>query len=298
MRYGVMAVQAETLMPPGAAVGELLKKQITLDYAGLVRQVVRHGFHLIELSADFGMIYPPAFEPKSIRRLNQLRERLGLSYTVHLPFWSLEPSTPLDEIRRAAVRTLVDAIHVCRVLEPEVYVLHATGEMASDFYTMDIAHAARSFLMRKFQSHAKASIEAILAQTGIPARKLAVETIHFPFDLTLELAEELGVSICLDTGHVLAGYSGPVELFDALEVCLPHLAEVHLHDSPWQGPAHILRDGEDHRTLGLGDLDVARFLARLDASRFDGPVIFELNTSEALQSLAVIENLARQQVAV
>jgi sugar phosphate isomerase/epimerase len=298
MRYGIMAVQAETLMPPGASTGELLKKHVTLDYAGLVRQVVRHGFHLVELSADFGMIYPPAFDPKSIRRLNQLRERMGLSYTVHLPFWSVEPSTPLDEVRRAAVRTLVDAVRVCETLEPEVYVLHATGKMASDFYTMAIAQAARSFLMGKFQSHAKASVEAVLTQTGIPARKLAVETIHFPFDLTLELAEELGTSMCLDTGHVLAGYSGPVDLFDALEACLPHLAEVHLHDSPWQGPAHILRDGEDHRALGLGDLDVARFLARLDAARFDGPIIFELNTSEALQSLAVVESLTRQQVAV
>lgn len=52
------------------------------------------------------------------------------------------------------------------------------------------------------------------------------------------------------------------------------------------------------RALGLGDLDVARFLARLEAIRFDGPVIFDLNTSEALQSLAVVEGLARQQVAV
>jgi sugar phosphate isomerase/epimerase len=120
---------------------------------------------------------------------------------------------------------------------------------------------------------------------------LAIETVEFPFDLTLALAEELDLSLCLDTGHVLVGFSGPVDLFEALERCLPRLGEIHLHDGPWQGPEREIRYGLDHAPLGAGDLDVGRLLDRLAEAGFTGPIIFELTVEEALASLEVIRAL-------
>ena len=166
--------------------------------------------------------------------------------------------------------------------------LHATGALAAEFYRMRLPELARAVILRQFKSHARESIQAILAETGIPSRRLAVETIEFPFDLTLELAEELDLSVCLDTGHVLVGFSGPIDLFDALERCLPRLAEVHFHDGPWQGPNQVIGYGKDHQALGKGDLDVARFLGRLAAAGFTGPLVFELTVPEAEASLEVI----------
>ena len=119
--------------------------------------------------------------------------------------------------------------------------------------------------------------ESILAETGIPSRQLAIETIEFPFDLTLELAETLDLSLCLDTGHVLVGFSGPVGLVEALERCLPRLAEIHLHDGPWQGPGayHRLRPGSPapgERRPGHRPTCSTAW----SRPAFAGPIIFEL----------------------
>ncbi len=97
--------------------------------------------------------------------------------------------------------------------------------------------------------------------------------------------------MCLDVGHVLAGFAGSVELFDVLERMLPRLAEIHLHDCPWYGRDGRIGYGKDHSPLGTGDLDVARLLNRLEAAHFAGPLIFELTLEEALASMQVIRSL-------
>ena len=139
-------------------------------------------------------------------------------------------------------------------------------------------------------------MQAILAETGLASRKLAIETIEFPFDLTLELAEQLDLSMCLDTGHVLVGFSGPIDIFEALERCLPRLAEIHLHDGPWQGPEQNIGYNQDHQPLGKGDLDVARLLDRLASAGYQGPLVFELRVEEALASLERIRAIRSQAV--
>jgi sugar phosphate isomerase/epimerase len=145
--------------------------------------------------------------------------------------------------------------------------------------------------VRQFQSCARQSIQAILRQTGLASRRIALETIEFPFDLTFELAEEADLSMCLDTGHVLVGFCGPITLEEALERCLPRLAEVHFHDGPWQGPERSIGYGKDHQPLGAGDLPVADFLDRLAAASFTGPLIFEMRLPQALQSLDVVRRV-------
>jgi len=172
-----------------------------------------------------------------------------------------------------------------------MYVLHATGALAAEFYRMRMSESARNLLLRIFQAGAKQSLKNILAETGLMPRKLAIETVEFPFDLTIELAEELDLSLCLDTGHVLVGFSGPVDLFDALERCLPRLGEIHLHDGPWQGPQMNIGYGKDHQALGKGDLDLPRFLDRLASADFQGPIIFELSVDEALSSVELIRKI-------
>jgi hypothetical protein len=189
------------------------------------------------------------------------------------------------------VRALVEVLRATLPLQVENYVLHATGALAAEFYHSSLPEPARGLLMRLFQANAAQSIQTILVETGIDSRRLAIETIEFPFDLMRELAEMLDLSICLDTGHVLAGFSGPIGIFDALDRCLPRLAQLHLHDAPWQGPEMKLGYGKDHQPLGAGDLDVGRLLDRLAAVGFSGPLIFELRVEEALASLDVIRRL-------
>jgi sugar phosphate isomerase/epimerase len=196
-------------------------------------------------------------------------------------------------VRQGSVQAVVDTVKATLPLEPEVYVLHATGALAAEFYNMKISETARTIILRQFQNGARESIKSILAETGLPSRKLAIETIEFPLDLTLELADELDLSICLDTGHVLAGFPGWFDFFDVVERILPRLAEVHLHDSK-QMPEGRRGYGEDHKPLGQGDLALGHFLDRLAEANFSGPLVFELKVDEALESLKVVKSIRSQ----
>ncbi len=200
----------------------------------------------------------------------------------------METSTPLTPVRQGSVKAVVDILQATRPLAPEIYVLHATGALAAEFYGMDLPETAKSIILRQFQNSARESIQTILSETGLPSHQLAIETVEFPFDLTLELAEELDTSICFDTGHVLAGLSGPVDLFDALERCLPRLSEIHLHDGPSINKTKEIVYGQDHQPLGTGDLDTDRMLDWLEEQNFTGPIIFEMRHDQALASLEVI----------
>jgi sugar phosphate isomerase/epimerase len=256
------------------------------DAAILVERIADLGFKLIELNTDLNVFFPDSFGLPTIRRLQALKESKGLSYTVHLPLWSLEPSTPVQWVREGSVEALVDAVLRLAPLEPESYVLHATGALASEFYRMaTIPDEARPLVVGMFQRHAAHSVEELLRRTRLPSRAIAVETIEFPFDLTLALAEELDLSLCLDTGHVLAKYSGPVTFEEALQRSLPRLAEVHLHDGYYRPqPDRTFRRG-DHLPLGEGNLPLDFLLDTLKEAGFEGPIIFELTIQEARASL-------------
>ena len=289
MRFGIMAMQLEALVPAGVPAEQVMAGLMSFDHAGLVKGLADKGFNPIELGGDLGMFLPNAYSPQSVERLAALKSE-GLAYTLHLPLWSVEPSTPLAPVRKGSVEAVVQTIKAAAPVEPEVYVLHATGALAAEFYNMKISELARTLILRQFQEGARQSLRTILTETGIPSRRLAIETIEFPLDLTLELAEEFDLSMCLDTGHVLAGFPGWFDFFEVLEKMLPRLAEVHLHDCKKMPPG-VRGYGEDHKPLGTGDLDLGGFLDLLSAANFNGPLVFELNVPEALESLKVVKSI-------
>jgi sugar phosphate isomerase/epimerase len=288
MRFGIMNMQIDSLVPAGLAPEQAMAHVLGFNHVDLVRKLVEQGYSTIELGGDLGIFLPQAYSPDTVEKLAQYKHETGIGYTLHLPLWSVEASTPQTPVRVGSVKALVDYIQATKSLEPEVYVLHAFGALASEFYQMKISNIARGFILRIFQSGARESIKAILGETGISSRKLAVETVEFPLELNMELAEELDTSFCFDTGHVLSGFSGEVDFFTALEKMLPRLAEVHLHDSPLHLPGTPIVYGKDHQALGHGDLNVGKFLDCLEMAHFSGPLIFELNPGEASESLDVI----------
>jgi sugar phosphate isomerase/epimerase len=264
---------------------------LDVDVAAQVAQLADLGFRLIELNPDLAIFFPRSYDLATIRRLGALKEQRQLSYTVHLPLWSIEPSTPVQAVRQGSVDTLVDAVLRLAPLEPEVYVMHATGPLAAEFTRMKAVEPMRPLVLGLFAAQAQRSIEELLERTGVAARLLAIETVEFPFDLTLQLAEDLDLSMCLDTGHILAGYTSGISLLDALQRTLPRLAEIHLHD----GYRHELPGGavsvDDHLPLGAGDLPLGDFLDGVVESGFSGPTILELSLEGARASLETVGTL-------
>jgi sugar phosphate isomerase/epimerase len=156
---------------------------------------------------------------------------------------------------------------------------------------MKAVGAVRPLVLRLFATQARRSIEELLSRTGLPPNFLAIETIEFPFELTLELAESLDLSMCLDTGHILAGYTTGVSVLEALRQMLPRLGEIHLHDGYRRELSPGAFSVADHLPLGAGDLALEGFLDALATSDFLGPIIFELSIEEALASLDEIRAL-------
>lgn len=293
MRFGIMEMQLDALIPPGKPPQEIVAALMQFDHSSLARNLYNSGFNPIELGGDLSLFLPQSYSSESIQKLLEFKQETGVAFTCHLPLWSVEPSTPLVPVRQGSVQAVVEIIKATLPLGIENYVLHSTGSLAAEFYQMRLPDVGKAIVLRQFQAGALESIRSILGQTGIPSRKLAVETLEFPFELTLEIAEQADTSICLDVGHVLVGFAGEVELFDVLEKVLPRLGEVHLHDAPYQGTGvnRKIHYGKDHSVLGTGDLDVPRLLARLMETKPDIPIIFELKLDEALESLNYIRKV-------
>jgi sugar phosphate isomerase/epimerase len=291
MRFGIMELQLDRLIPAQVSGKDAIDQILNFNRANLVHGLAESGFSLVELGGDLGLFFPTAYKPANIQRLLQVKQELNLAYTIHLPLWSVEPSTPLEPVRLGSVDAILDVMDAVEILEPEVYVLHATGSLAAEFYRMQLPEAAKNLALKQFQGGAISSIMTILEESGLPSRMLAIETIEFPLELTLEIAELLDLSICLDTGHLLAGFSGAINFEDALDICLPRLAEVHLHDSPNYMRTGQLGYGQDHQPLGTGDLNVKRLLNRLKKHDVNLPIIFELNVADAQKSLVYLEKI-------
>lgn len=289
MNFGIMSSQTDLLIPAGISTENLYSHIAKYSQKDLIQEIVAFGFKTIELSGDLQILLPNLYDSTSMQDLKKLKSDLDLTFTVHLPLWSVEPSTMLSPVRNGSVQALVDHINLVRHLDPEIYVLHATGSLAAEFYRMNLPPVAKNFLLKQFQQEAMESISRILTETGIPKRRLAIETIEFPLDLTLAIADELDVSICFDTGHILAGFSGSVGFFEAFDLCLPKIAEIHLHDCPAFNQGDQIGYGRDHQPIGKGDLDINGLLDRLISEKFRGPIIIELKIQEAIESLKIIQ---------
>ncbi len=167
MRFGIMEMQIGMLIPDGLPAPDMLARVAGFEHVDLTRKVAESGFRAIELGGDLSLFFPGAYSPAAIEKLAALKQELGLTYTVHLPLWSIEPSTPLAPVRRGSAQALADIIRATMLLDPEDYVLHATGPLAAEFYRMSLPELAHSLILRQFQNNARDSVEWILRETGL-----------------------------------------------------------------------------------------------------------------------------------
>lgn len=257
------------------------------DYPQFCKSVIKGGFRVIELLLDIDYIIPGYLNEERIKRFMEMKEEEKITYTAHLPLWSIEPASPNEYIRRASVESLVHSIEVVKILEPECYVLHLTGALAAEFTRLSLPENYKELINRYMLSYAANSIEEILSKADIPSRKLALENVEFPFRLTREIVDDFDLSICFDTGHLLAGYSGKYSIMDFLRRHWDRIIEIHLHDGFYRKQNGIVVR-KAHLPLGSGDLPVSEFIEYLNENAFKGPIVFELPFDKAKRSMEVI----------
>ncbi len=264
--------------------------EMNLSFVDVVKKAseisnLRH----FEITADLIYVLPGLITQETINALMDLKREYQWNFSVHLPLWSIEPSSPNQYIREASVNCIINTIRLTSPLEPTCYVLHATGALATEFYHMNVPGPMKDFIIAQFSLNACRSIEQILDATKIEPRRIAVENVEFPFKPFFESVEDLDVSICFDTGHLLAGYSGQWTVMDFLETYHDRIVELHLHDGR--------HPQIDHRPLGTHDLPVKELLTWLMDRNFTGPLVFELTYQGTVESLQYLQNVVPEALA-
>ena len=245
---------------------------------------------VIEISMDIAHIIPGALTSKTMGQLAELKDEFGHSYTVHLPFWSVELASFNEPVRKGSVESIVESIRLAEPLEPECYVLHSTGSLAAEISRLNYSKEMVNVICTAMAGFSARSVEEILTQTEIGPRQIAVENIEFPFEITRSIIDEYDLSICFDTGHLLAKFSGNESIFDFYKTHKDKIVELHLNDGTYKNVEGVSVT-DDHLAIGTGDLPVHDFMIELVKDCFQGPTIFELTTEEVKQSLQKIRTV-------
>ncbi len=254
-----------------------------LDYLSAVKRLIDTNIRHFEITADLAYVLPGLITENTIAQLKKVKKEYNISFSVHLPLWSIEPASPNRFIQKASIECLIHSINLFKSLTPTSWVLHATGALIAEFSRLKLPQMAYSVMMSQFATLAQKSIEHILDHTKIDSRTIAIENVEFPFQFMESCLEELDLGICFDTGHLLAGYSGKWDFMEFYERYKDRIIEIHFHDGEYPRI--------DHRPLGKHQLPVKKFLQNLLHDNFSGPVVFELSYKEALESLSYIKEI-------
>jgi sugar phosphate isomerase/epimerase len=209
----------------------------------------------------------------AVARLAVLASNSHLSYTIHLPL-----TCPLgaadSRVREQAVRACRRIVSLTAPLAPFAYVLHLSGE-PSDF--------KQERAIVEWQRRVTASLEALLSD-GLAPRAVSIENLDYPFSIAAPVVAHLGLSLCMDVGHLLKRGDS---LIAHLDRYLPETRVVHLHG---------VHQGRDHRDLSMLSTDVLYSLYEYLTKHSDDMRVLTLevfNQPDLIASLCVMEALLK-----
>jgi len=291
LRFGITALEFQEVAQ--RVIKDGIPDFSQLDVPTLINDSVSHGWSVLELSLDVKHVIPQSVTPEVIHRLLEMKENSGLSYTVHLPYWSIELATFNEHVRKGCVETITEVIEITEPLEPEAYVLHSTGYLAEEFSNLPYNPNLVRLICTLLSGFAATSVEEIISRTEINPRRLAIENYTFPFDIIRDVIDDLDTSICFDTAHLLCRMSGSETIMEFYNKHKDRISEIHLQDGTYtKYDGAVARN--DHVALGqgiMGNPVLREFLVELQKDKFDGPLIFELSKEEASESLEHIRRV-------
>ncbi len=284
LRFGITALEFQDVAQRVVVNGSPDFSRVSV--VDIVRDALLDNYSVIEVTMDAKHMVPGSITPDTINQLADLRETLDHSYSIHLPFWSVELATFNEHVRKGSVDSIIEAIELSKPLEPEAYVLHASGDLAAGFSKMKYDPTLVRLISTLLAGFAASSIEDIVSRTEINPRELAIENVDFPFTILRDVVDDLDTSICFDTAHLLAEMSGTESVMEFYAEHKDRIIEVHLQDAAKDDDDTAVQ--EDHVALGRGKMGKAvlrEFLSGLVKDEFEGPIIFELTRDEARESL-------------
>ena len=194
-----------------------------------------------------------------ITELVQLAAEFDLSYNVHLPT-DISISDPNPARQADAVETIIQAMALVGPLDPTALILHVPyGESTSD-----------NSAVERWQNRVYQNLKEIVS-TVENKKIIAVENLNYPLGLLDGIIADLGLSICLDLGHLMIYGHDVLEVFDTYAA---KTSVIHLHG---------VENDRDHISLErLSDKLMQAVLQVLN--KFTGTVSLEVFSFENLDS--------------
>jgi len=203
-----------------------------------------------------------------IHHLETLAREFDLVYNVHLPYdVSLADSDQGKRYRAIdAVRRVMD---LTAPLCPTTYTLHLPYDDPNN--STDTVQA--------WQDRCMDGVARLLSPGGKPSG-ISVETLDYPFEWFRPVIETLGLSVCLDVGHLML-YE--MDLAEALKRYKDRTAILHIHG---------VKNGRDHLALNQADSRPQMDILKTFLPRFKGTVSIEVFSYPHLaESLPVLKHL-------
>ncbi len=286
MRFGITPLEAESFKKVFNGEKGGLIDFSEIHFSDIILNVVECGFQHCEISLDLFQVLPIEMDNKEQKRIVNLKKQHDITFSAHFPIWSVELSSPNKFIREASVQSCIDSFNKFKFLEPdiEVFVIHPTGVFTASIGVLGLGSKANEIIYHVLTNYAIQSVKKIIKKTRISKSKIAIENIEYPFERTIEIINKLkGTKLCLDTAHLLGGFSGDIDLIETTESYLDITSEIHLQDYSDNFPS------PDHVALGRGNNFPIKFLKMIHEYDFKGPIVFELGLNQAIESFDFIK---------
>ncbi len=258
---------------------------------GLIKSVMflkEIDVRLIEVLADTIHVRPSYFSVKTQETLLSLKEKEGISYSVHFPMKYLDISSLSEDVRKLSIKWMQETVRFFEKLDVKTYVLHLTGSEVSFITSLSprfISPEVRNALLEEMMLKAMESLTEIVQI--VPSDKLCIENLNVPFKFYYQVVKKLNTSICMDVGHLIAEGEDPLSFFDRYH---QRIRVIHLHDivRTREGDGRILL--VDHQALGTGILDLEQLINYLKQRKFKGYLILEFIMSEYMREKEALES--------
>ena len=289
MRFGISPLTYDLIIDDILAKKGLMGLS-EFQFTDLVKRAADSGYQHFEIQLDLFQVFPIQITMQQIEVLKQIKSEHDITYSAHLPFLSIDLAGPNKFTREGSVNSLIDAYNSIFELENEidVYVLHPSGETTANIIKFIENPQIQKITSELFSANAIQSIEKFIEETGIKREKIAMENIEFPFEATIKIIKDLKTKLCLDTAHMLGGFSGDYDLLEIVKKYLDLTIEIHLQD---YDKNNLL---SDHGALGTGKDFPPEFLNFIHLKKFNGPIVFELPREDVLKSIDYIKRNAPQ----
>ena len=207
-----------------------------------------------------------------VRRLAELKKELGMSCTVHFPDNVCMSPDPSERLRceDACIRTM----EIFDELEPYAYVIHLCGELYGRRPSAD---------MERWYELTSRSAGRI-ARAARDRELICTETLDFDFSYIWPVVLELGISACVDIGHLVM-YGYPVE--ERLTAYLSKTRLLHIHG--------VTPEGKDHSAMSYFDDKLLARILKILASDGRGRVMtMEVFEDDYALSVEAVKKFARE----